>query len=137
GVIDTKDRVIIGNPSPRYEYSFTLGADWQGVDFSVFFQGVGKRDMFYTGPGARPLFGANTTLYKHQLDSWTEENRDAAYPILLNDVAGTGSNNIVSDYWIRSVSYLRLKNLVIGYTLPDKFTKKFDVQTLRFYFSGQ
>lgn len=136
-VIDTDDRTIIGDPSPRYEYSFTLGGEWKGLDISVFFQGVGKRDRFYTGPGARPLFGANTTLYKHQLDSWREDNRDAAYPILLNDVAGTGSNNIVSDYWVRSVSYLRLKNLVVGYTLPKAWTDKATIQQARIYFSGQ
>lgn len=136
-IIDTEDRTIIGDPSPRYEYSFTLGGDWKGLDVSLFFQGVGKRDMFYTGPGARPLFGANTTLYKHQLDSWSEDNREAKFPILLNDVSGTGSNNIVSDYWIRQVSYLRLKNLVIGYTLPKSWTDKATIQNARIYFSGQ
>lgn len=136
-VIDTKDRMIIGNPAPRYEYSFTLGGEWKGLDFSAFFQGVGKRDVFYSGPGARPLFGATTTLYTHQLDYWTEDNKNAVYPLLLNDVAGTGSNNIVSDFWIRSGAYLRLKNLVVGYTVPKAWTDRATIDNLRFYVSGQ
>lgn len=137
GAIDSKDRVIIGNPSPRYEYSFTLGGEWKGFDMSLFFQGVGKRDVFYTGPGARPLFGANTTLYKHQLDYWTEDNTDADFPLLLNDTGGSGSNNIVSDFWIKSGSYLRLKNLVFGYSLPENWLKRATIQKVRLYASLQ
>lgn len=137
GAIDSKDRAIIGNPSPRYEYSFTLGGEWKGFDMSLFFQGVGKRDVFYTGPGARPLFGANTTLYKHQLDYWTEDNTDADFPLLLNDTGGSGSNNIVSDFWIKSGSYLRLKNLVFGYSLPENWLKRATIQKVRLYASLQ
>lgn len=135
-VIDSKDRAIIGNPSPRYEYSFTLGGDWKGLDFSLFFQGIGKKDIFYSGPGARPLYGG-CTLYKNQLDYWTEDNRNAEFPLLLIDTTGANSNNIVSSYWVKSGAYLRLKNLVVGYTLPKSWTKKMTLDNIRFYVNCQ
>lgn len=135
-VIDSKDRTIIGNPAPRYEYGLTLGGAWKGIDFSVFFQGVGKKDVFYSGPGARPLWGG-TTLYKNQLDYWSEDNKNAKYPLLLIDTTGSNSNNIVSSFWVKSGAYLRLKNLVIGYTLPEKWTKRVTLDKVRLYASCQ
>ncbi len=135
-VIDSNDRDIIGNPTPRYEYSFTLGGDWKGLDFSLFFQGVGKKDIFYSGPGARPLFGGHT-LYKNQLNYWSDDNKDAEFPLLLIDTTGANSNNIVSSYWVRSGAYLRLKNLVVGYSLPKNWIKKLTIDNVRFYVNCQ
>jgi TonB-linked SusC/RagA family outer membrane protein len=134
--IDSKDRTIIGNPFPRYNYSFTIGGNWNGFDFSLFFQGVGKKDIFYSGAGARPLI-SYCTLYKNQLDYWTSENKNAAYPLLLIDATGSNQNNIVSDFWIKSGAYLRLKNVVIGYTLPKQITNKISLNKVRFYISTQ
>lgn len=134
--IDSKDRTIIGDPRPRYLYSFTLGGNCKGLDFSFFFQGVGKKDIFYTGAGARPLI-SYCTLYKNQLNYWTPEHKDAAYPLLLVDATGSNQNNIVSDFWIKSGAYLRLKNIVIGYTLPKSLTKKISLDKIRFYLSAQ
>ncbi|MCI1779886.1 MAG: TonB-dependent receptor [Bacteroidales bacterium] len=134
GFINSKDRKIIGNPTPRYCYSFTLGGEWKNFDLSLFFQGIGKKDIFYAGAGARPLI-SYCTLYENQLDSWSETNRNAKYPIMLVDATGSNQNNIVSDFWVKSGSYLRLKNLVVGYTLPKKLVNKLTISNVRLYLS--
>jgi hypothetical protein len=136
GKIDDNDRQVIGDPFPRYQYGLSLGAEWKGFDFSLFLQGVGKRDIMLTGNGARP-FWIGRTIFKHQLDTWTPENRDAEYPLLLIDGQGSNSNNIVSDFWLKSGAYMRLKNVVIGYTVPAKALSKIKLDHLRFYVSGQ
>ena len=135
GEINSKDRVILGNSTPRYEYSFTLGGQWKGIDLSLFFQGVGKRDLYYSGAGARPLV-QNSTIFKSQLDTWSPENPDAEYPLLLVDAGSTIMNNIVSSFWIKSGAYLRLKNLTVGYTLPKKWTNRESIDNLRLYFTA-
>lgn len=136
GKIDKYDRTILGNPMPHYEYGLTIGGDWRGFDFSIFFQGVGKKDVYYQGSGARALTG-NYTIYKYQLDYWTEDNRNAKFPILLEDPNGTNPNNMISSFWVKSGAYCRLKNVVLGYTLPKKLIRKATLTNVRFYASAQ
>lgn len=133
--IDSRDRVYLGDPFPHFEYGLTLTAAWKGIDFTVFFQGVGQRKAFLSGVGLKP-FANGSNLFRHQLDSWTEDNPDAAYPVLVPE-ANAGINYEKSDKWVRDASYCRLKNAVIGYTLPAAWTKKLQVSNLRFYISGQ
>lgn len=139
GKITEDDRVILGNPTPRYEFALTLGGEWKGFDFQVMFQGVGKRDVFYSGVGARPLTSYGV-LYEHQMDTWTPDNRDASYPILLEE-SSTGSPNNpnyqMSSWWVKSGAYCRLKNLVVGYTIPAKITKKAFISRARLYVTAQ
>ena len=71
--------------------------------------------MLYTGAGARPFLG-NGTVYEYQLDTWSEDNRDAKFPLLLVDNSGGLNNNIASSLWVQSGAYCRLKNIVLGYT---------------------
>ena len=80
GQITDAVRTRVGDPQPRYSFSLNLGAEWNNFDFNVFLQGVGKRDIFFNGAGARP-FWMGGTVYEHQLDSWSEENRNAEYPL--------------------------------------------------------
>ena len=136
GTIDGDDRQAIGDPYPHFEFGFTLGGEWKGIDLSIFFQGVGKKDVAYTGAGARPLMG-NGTIYEHQLDTWSPENPNAQYPLLLIDNAGNSQNNLFSSFWVKSGAYCRLKNLVLGYTLPQKWTRKAFIERVRVYASGQ
>ena len=136
GEINDYDRTVIGNPYARYEFSLNLGTEWKGFDFTMFLQGVGKRDILYTGYGARPFY-VGRTIFKNQLDYWTPENRDAEFPLLLIDGSGNNPNNIVSDFWIKSGAYLRMKNLVVGYTLPKKVLGRMHIDNLRFYASAQ
>ncbi|MDE5555420.1 MAG: TonB-dependent receptor [Muribaculaceae bacterium] len=136
GVINSQDRKIIGDSRPHFEFSLQFGADWKGIDFSAMLQGVGQKDVYYSGGGSRPLLG-NATLYEHQLDTWTPENPNAQYPLLLQDPNGSNQNNIFSTFWLKSAAYCRLKNLTIGYTLPKKWTKAAYIERVRFYASAQ
>jgi TonB-linked SusC/RagA family outer membrane protein len=135
GVINDLDRTIIGNPAPRYEYSLNIDAEWKGFDVNIFFQGVGKKDIFYSGYGVRPFY-VGRSMFKYQLDYWTEDNRDAKFPILLIDGSGNNPNNVISDFWVKSGAYLRLKNVVLGYTLPRHLTNRWNMNKVRFYLSG-
>lgn len=135
--IDNYDRTILGNYFPRYEYSLNLGGQYKGFDLTVFFQGVGKRDNYLSGTGSQPFYSASFqgSIYEHQKDYWTPENPGAAYPRLTNN--SIGNNYVISSYWIRSSAYLRLKNLVVGYTVPAVVSKKVRLNSARIYFSGQ
>ena len=137
---DHGDWSIIGDETPRYEYSFRLGADWHGVDVSVFFQGVGKREMWGNGPLAIPGWdtGDGAMANAFAADYWTPENTDAFYPAAYGmGKSNDGYNVMVNDRYILNMAYLRLKNLTVGYTLPAKWTKKAQIENLRIYFTGE
>lgn len=136
GTIDGNDRKIIGDGRPHFEFSLQFGAEWKGFDFSAMLQGVGEKDVYYTGGGARALVG-NATLYEYQLDTWSEDNPNAKFPLLLQDPNGSNQNNMFSTFWLQSGAYCRLKNLTVGYTLPRSLTRKVAIERLRFYASGQ
>lgn len=133
--IDSRDQVYLGDPFPHFEFGLNLNANWRNFDLSVFFQGVGKRSAFLSGIGLKP-FANGANLFKHQMDSWTDNNRNAEYPILVPE-ANSADNFVKSDKWVRNAAYCRLKNLVVGYTLPQSLTRKVNIESLRFYLSGQ
>jgi TonB-linked SusC/RagA family outer membrane protein len=136
GIINSLDRTIIGDFTPRYEYSFDIGAEWNNFDFSLFLQGVGKKDIYYGGNGARPFY-IGRTIFESQLDYWSPENTNAEFPILLIDGTGTNPNNLPSTQWVKSGAYMRVKNVVLGYTLPKTMLMNYKLDNLRVYVSGQ
>ena len=144
---DTGDQTIIGNTTPRYEYSFRVDMEYKGFDLGIFFQGVGKRDMWgsssVTLPGFNSSDGAMANAFAD--DFWYETivdgqvvdaNYDAFYPRAYNMGNSTsGFNLLTNDRYLLNMAYLRLKNVTLGYTLPAKLTKKAQVNKLRFYVS--
>ena len=139
------DRRIIGNSQPRYQFGGTFGFNWAGLDFSLFFQGVGRQDWYpstdaryFWGPYARPF---SSWLQKDFLERcWSEDNPDAYFPRPRAYVAGVGANReltTVNDRYLQNLGYIRLKNLTVGYTLPEKLTQKVSIESIRFYFSGE
>ena len=135
--IDSYDRTILGNYFPRYEYSLNLSAQYKGFDFTAFFQGVGKKDNYLSGTAAQPFYSANFqgTMFDYQKDYWSPTNMGAAYPRLT--VNSIPNNYVTSSFWVRSAAYLRLKNVVLGYTLPTALTTKVKIKSARLYVSGQ
>ncbi|MFY9150551.1 MAG: SusC/RagA family TonB-linked outer membrane protein, partial [Prolixibacteraceae bacterium] len=121
------DRTIIGNQFPDLQYSFNLGASYKGFDVYAFFQGISGVKRFY-------WYNTETagTFTSVALDYWTEDNRNAATPRWGN----LGNNTVYSSFWLKDASYLRLKNLEIGYTIPESITKNVNVSKARIYFSG-
>ena len=137
GKIDAFDRTFIGNKFPRYEYSLNLNLSYAGFDLNVFGQGVGKRDNYLSGTGAVPFVSTDfaASLLELHKDYWTPTNTDALFPRLLP--AGSGGNNyVVSDKYIRSASYFRIKNLSLGYTIPESVMRRVKIASARIFVSG-
>lgn len=139
-VEDHGDLKVIGNSLPKYEYSFTIGADWKGIDFSMYFQGVGKHDYWGYGSVVIPGGGSSysDSFFAHQTDYWTESNTDAFYPRPSNNAWNSnGYNFLRQTRYLLNMAYLRCKNITVGYTLPDKWLKKIYMQKIRVYFSAE
>ncbi|WP_266366486.1 SusC/RagA family TonB-linked outer membrane protein [Tellurirhabdus rosea] len=136
GVINQFDRVVLGNRQPRYEYSFNANLGWKGFDMNLFFQGVGKRDNYISGTGAWAFFASDfiATAYTWQKDNWRPDNTGASYPRLTNNI---DNNQRDSGFWMRNGSYLRLKNVQLGYTIPAVISRKAGLNSVRVYVSGQ
>jgi TonB-linked SusC/RagA family outer membrane protein len=133
GVIDPNDRVILGSGIPRYTYSLDLSASYKGFTLGAFIQGVGKANGYMSGEGVWAFY-TGSTAYSQHLDRWTPTNPQASYPRLTF----SDQNNIqVSDYWMQDASYLRLKNLQLGYSFPAKWLDKTFVKNFRINISGQ
>lgn len=133
---DHGDLEVIGNTTPRYEYGLRLGADYKSFDVSIFFQGVGKRDMW--GSSSTTLSGFNTgdgaIAKRFSTNYWTPERTDAFYPRAWNMANSTDALNMcISDRYLLDMSYLRIKNITVGYTLPVNITKKAWIQKARIY----
>ncbi|MDR3142240.1 MAG: TonB-dependent receptor [Tannerellaceae bacterium] len=136
------DRRIIGNTSARFPYSFELAADWKGFDFRAFFQGIGKRDWY---PGAASIYFWGvyaqpwTNVTKKNMDHWTENNPDAYFPRVKAYAAEDANMELAAAQtrYLQDASYLRMKNLTIGYTLPKHVLSRLHVASLRFYFSAE
>ena len=135
--LEDGDIGIIGNTTPRYEYSLRLGGDHKGIDFSIFMQGVGSRQLWGDGALAMPGYAADGAIPQAFASNfWREDRTDAFYarPALLG-----GSNNtlnyFVSDRYLLNMAYFRIKNITLGYTLPTNLTRKVNVNRLRAYVS--
>jgi len=136
GIINANDRVALGNPFPRMTYGIDLDAEYKGFDLSVSLQGVGKRDVLLGGDYVWPLFNAGNLQEWHVNECWTPENLDAKFPIIKP--TSSGSNDIqTSSTWVFDASYLRVRNITFGYTLPSAFLKKVFINKFRIYCSGQ
>ena len=141
-VDDPGDRKIIGNSEPRYIYSFGIDLEWNNIFVSAFFQGVGKQD-WYPGNEASVIWGQYNRPYSqmpswHLGNYWTEDNPDAYLPRYAGYYAPfyKGTNNANTRYMM-DVSYIRLKNIQVGYTLPKKWTQAIKMKKISVFFSGE
>lgn len=141
---DSGDKCVIGNSMPRFRFGLTLDAAYKGFDFSIFMQGVGKRDFWDGSPYS---IGANTGLwqsaaFKDHLDYWRPEtdtnfgpNPGGFYP---RPLFGSGGKNFqTNDRYLQNAAYMRIKNIQLGYTLPTALTNKIGMNRIRVYFSAE
>lgn len=152
-IYEKGDLRVIGNSTPRYRFGINLGAAWKGIDLSIFFQGVGKRDYYFSGYGdggtggkSAAFWGATvggrweSLFFDEHLDYWRDEtsplgaNYDAYY---ARPLYYTNKNRETQTRYLQDGSYIRLKNLQIGYTFPDKWMQKIHIRNFRIYFSGE
>ena len=140
-VDDPGDRKIIGNSEPRYIYTISLNADWNGFFLSALFDGVGRQQWF---PSDESLFwGMYNRPYNqvptwHLQNYWTEERPNAYLPRYVGYYGpmNAGTANINTRY-LQDVSYIRLKNLQFGYDLPKRWISKIGLSKVSVYFSGE
>lgn len=132
---DPGDQKIIGNSEPRYSYGIKGGLQWRDFDFDVFFQGIGKKDVVLGGNQFWGFGNEWHVPFKHALDSWTEDNRNAYFPRSTYDNV-TGNRETQTRY-LQNAAYLRLKSITLGYSLPKALLAKWKIDHVRFYVSGQ
>lgn len=133
---DHGDLQVIGNSTPRYEYGIRLGADWKGFDASIFFQGVGKRDIWGSGflaiPGYNSADGAMPQSFAG--DFWKEDRTDAFYPRPYNQAGVDNTNNMQQQSrYLLNMAYLRIKNITLGYSVAPDIIKKLNISKARVY----
>lgn len=137
GTIDNPgDMKIIGNSTPRYNYGLRLGADYKGFDFSMFFQGVGQRAIWGDGTLAIPGYNTADGAMPEAIvsDYWTPETPNAFYPAAFNNANNNNANNMqIQSRYLLDMSYLRIKNITLGYALPESVLAPIKVNNLRVY----
>lgn len=134
GIIDKdNDRVALGNPSPDFMYSFNLGAKYKGFDFTAFFQGVAGGRGWSMGELVSPFFnGYNSAGW--MIKRWTPDAPNNTYQrVYIDNQRAT----IKSEYYVEDMSYLRLKNVELGYTFPVVWMNKIGMTGARVFVSGQ
>ncbi len=138
GVITEADRVPIGNPTtPEIIYGFGISTGYKGIDASVFFQGLANESFWIDAVDMSPFVGDTQLLKSIDESHWSEDNRDI-YAFWPRYSAYTNRNNTpVSTWWMRDGSFLRLKQVELGYTFPEKLTKMMHLSNFRIYLSGR
>lgn len=149
GIIDSQDKVPIGNTSkPSFIYGVGLSAQWKGLDANVHFQGSGKASVMMNGANvhafSRESWGNIISDLVKDDNRWisreisgdpSTENPNAAYP-RMEYGNQDGNNRQASTFWLRDISYLRLKTVELGYTLPKKVTNKIRFNSIRIFLLG-
>lgn len=140
GKLTEEDYVYLGSDDPKISFSFNLGAEWKGFDLSCVFQGVGERTIFRTGSTVwripmRAIY--MNTSNQSVGNTWSPEHPDAHYPTYSNNGTHNNYNYQCSSWSVENGSYLRLKNITLGYTLPKSLLSQQKVLTAaRIYVSG-
>ena len=141
---DSGDKTIIGNKSPRYVYGLSLGADWNNLFFSAFFQGVGKQQWY---PSGESRFWGQYNRPYNDFPRWQENKRflpelqnfDAYLPLASGYSAqnANGQLRLPNDRYLQNVAYIRLKTINVGYHLPKSFTQKLQLSDISIYLSAE
>lgn len=135
--ITEDDRIISGGVIPEFTYQFSLNFGYKGFDLSAFFQGVQNINTYTSLIAAQPFWFGTAVTKEWITDAWTPDNPNARLPILTTYESSINENFRPSDFWLRDASYLRMKNLQIGYTIPNRLLSKLGVSNLKFYINGQ
>ncbi|MFV0545330.1 MAG: SusC/RagA family TonB-linked outer membrane protein, partial [Bacteroides sp.] len=129
-VYNSGDLRVLGNSTPRFRFGLNGNVSWKNFSLNLFFQGVAKRDVFISD---RMLFGGSDSggnLHTFE-NSWTPENPNSQYHMY-----GRSQNLVTNSRYMYNGAYVRLKTLAVGYTLPQQWTKKLSLNTVRFNLSG-
>lgn len=132
------DRKVIGNSRGRYQYGFNGHLNYKNFGLSFLLQGEAKRDAWIGGDIMFPHSGTFSTLFSNQLDYWTPDNQNAYYGrIYQNAQEAHGVNQRVQTKFLQDASYLRVKNITLGYNLPQNLIEKLGISEARIFYSGE
>ncbi|TKG89209.1 SusC/RagA family TonB-linked outer membrane protein [Puteibacter caeruleilacunae] len=131
GKIDSADETVIGNSNPKYLFGANIALAYKNFDLSTVLQGIADRDVRIYGQVYRP---GSSTVHEDWLDAWSEDNPKGALP----RISGTtiGMNDDGTSFWLKDASFLRVKNLQVGYTIPKYVLSKYGVEKFRIYVSS-
>ena len=133
-IIDDNDRVIKGHSYPSHFFGLTLSAAWKGIDFSMMFSGVAGISQYLNSTWYTNVLKNGSVINRKFLNAWSPTNQDSKIPaITTND---GGRNTVANDFWLQDASYLKLRNISVGYTFPTKWMDPF-VSRARIYFTGE
>lgn len=132
GIVDADDRVIIGDPNPDLLLNFNGSIDYKGFDFNLLFQGVLGVDRLIMGNGNLPMVDDRSNVLDYWINRWTPENPSTDLPRV-----GGVNNAVVSSFYIQDASYLRLKNIELGYSFPKSLTEKLKIEKFRIFVGAQ
>lgn len=132
GVVDDFDRIVMGNPNPDLLINFNGSIEYRGFDLNFLFQGVRGVDRLLMGNGNLPMADNRSNALEYWIGRWTADNPSNNLPRV-----GGQNNTIVSTFYIQDVSYLRLKNLEFGYSLPASLLDRVNIQKLRIFIGAQ
>ena len=137
GIIDENDRYAVGNGNtPTWIYGFQFGFDWKGMDFSALFQGVAGYEVMWKDSFNMGYLNYGGKINKEIAEgAWRPGRTDATFPRLLTRT--NTINDQPSDFWVENKSYLRLKNVQLGYTFPSAWMTKAGISKLRLYVAGE
>jgi TonB-linked SusC/RagA family outer membrane protein len=139
-VIDANDRVVVPGVYPKFDYSFNANASWKNFDISVFLYGSQGQKQFVARWGVQP-FDQGSPPTTDWLNAWTPQNHSQTMPLIYLRT-GSGANNAgnnantLSTYYLKDASFLRIKNIQVGYNLPERLAKFVAMSSLRVYFAG-
>lgn len=137
GVIDANDRTIIGNNEPRFSWGMTNQLRYKNFDFSIMLQGVHGREVLFLGKRFFTQLEGNMNQMREVLYRWRSEEEPGDGKTPRANALTTGQNNAVSTRWVEDGSFVRINNLTVGYTLPETFIHKCQMQDARVYLSVQ
>lgn len=133
GKINGDDRTVIGTDFPKWTAGLGANLYYKNFDLSMFFQGAFDVCAYYTGEASYAFFNGGKVMERH-LDRWTPDNHDASYPRLT---ISDQKNFETSSFWLQNTSYVRLKNLTLGYTLPTALTSKAGIERVKVFLTGE
>ena len=133
-IIDDDDRVIKGHSYPAHFFGITFNAEWKGIDLSLMFSGVGGISQYLNSTWYTNVLKNGSVINKKFLDAWSPSNQGSKIPaITTND---GGRNTVSSDFWLQDASYMKLRNVTLGYTFPERWFKSV-LSRARVYFTGE
>src|SRR5690606_14358085 len=132
------DMKVIGNNTRRYQYGINGNFNYKNIHLSIFLQGVGKRDIWMSNHIFWPFNNEFNTVFKHNMDYWTPENTESHYGrVYANAGLNTSANKRVQTRFLQDGSYLRIRNITLGYNLPQELLRTKFIKSVRLFATGE